>query len=433
MIIEPFEKVMFAEHMAGAQEVVILLPKKNYKTTALAAIALWHISEVEDAECVIGASSRDQASILFNQACGLVRRSGLEQFSIKTGYREIRCGGGRLRVLAADAATADGVIPTLALVDELHRHPSGELYGVFRDGLEARGGQMITISTAGFNSASPLGILRAKAYALPSFTRRNYHNHAVSADRAFAFHEWCLTDTDDLSDMRLVKKVNPARHHTLASLRRRYESPSMTPARWARFACGIFPENEMPWIEMPAWEACKADIGGVAEGEEVFVSVRVGAGAGIALVAPRGDERVAVKVQIMEPPTEGRLPFKAVEFALRRVAEQYQVISIGYDPDQFRPSAEVLMELGLPMEEQPQRVTRLSVATSALYRLISAGLLSHDGDPALRAQVRAGKAKETTQGWHLEPTAETNGLIALAMASLEATKASGTTPEVIVL
>ena len=59
---------------------------------------------------------------------------------------------GRVRVLASDVDTADGVIPTLALVDELHRHKSADLYGVFRDGLGPRGGRMITISTAGDDS-----------------------------------------------------------------------------------------------------------------------------------------------------------------------------------------------------------------------------------------------------------------------------------------
>jgi membrane protease YdiL (CAAX protease family) len=40
------------------------------------------------------------------------------------------------------------VLPTLALVDELHRHKSGELYGVLADGCGPRNGQVITISTA---------------------------------------------------------------------------------------------------------------------------------------------------------------------------------------------------------------------------------------------------------------------------------------------
>jgi phage terminase large subunit-like protein len=61
---------------------------------------------------------------------------------------------GFLRVMASDVDTADGVIPTLAIVDELHRHKSTDLMGVFRDGLGPREGQMITITTAGDDSES---------------------------------------------------------------------------------------------------------------------------------------------------------------------------------------------------------------------------------------------------------------------------------------
>lgn len=97
---------------------------------------------------VIVAASRDQADILRRQAEQLVKRSGVSVgkfgwcigdtvFEVKSGYREIRLGDSRMRVLSADAATGDGTIPTLALVDELHRHRSLELYGVLADGLDA--------------------------------------------------------------------------------------------------------------------------------------------------------------------------------------------------------------------------------------------------------------------------------------------------------
>lgn len=102
----------------------------------------------------IVAASRDQADRLREQAEKIVKLSGVRRhgkrgamlsewtigdhvFEVKSGLREIRCDGSVMRVLAADANTADGVIPTTAMVDELHRHPDGDLYGVLRDGLRA--------------------------------------------------------------------------------------------------------------------------------------------------------------------------------------------------------------------------------------------------------------------------------------------------------
>jgi phage terminase large subunit-like protein len=106
---------------------------------------------------------------------------------------------------------------------------------------------------------------------------------------------------------------------------------------------------------------------------------------------------------------------------------------IGYDQGQFGRSAEMLEEAGLPMWESSQRPQRLVQATSSLWRVISAGLLQHDGDPELRAQVLAGQTKETTAGWQLEPNSQTTGLIAVAMAVHQATQVPPDEPEFIAL
>ncbi len=77
LVLFPEQKLMLADYFGGARETVILIPKKNGKTTLLAGLALYHLLTTHDAMCVIGASSRDQASILYEQATGLVERSGL--------------------------------------------------------------------------------------------------------------------------------------------------------------------------------------------------------------------------------------------------------------------------------------------------------------------------------------------------------------------
>src|SRR5690606_3717368 len=101
-----------------------------------------------EANVIVVAASREQANIVRVQAEQMVRRSGVPVgklgwrigdtiFEVKAGYRAIRRADARMRVLAAVAATAAAEIPTLALVDELHRHRSVGWYGVLADGLEA--------------------------------------------------------------------------------------------------------------------------------------------------------------------------------------------------------------------------------------------------------------------------------------------------------
>jgi phage terminase large subunit-like protein len=70
--------------------------------------------------------------------------------------------GGRIQVYAADDRTGDGVIPSLAILEELHRHPSLMLYRTWYGKLPKRGGQLISISTAG-SQASEYENLKADA------------------------------------------------------------------------------------------------------------------------------------------------------------------------------------------------------------------------------------------------------------------------------
>lgn len=108
----------------------MLIQKKNGKTTLLAALGIYHLLRQADAECLIAAASRDQATILFDQARGFVRRSPYleSKVAVKTGFREIpnREDAGRIRVLASDLDTADGVIPTLALTPNVEGAPRTE-------------------------------------------------------------------------------------------------------------------------------------------------------------------------------------------------------------------------------------------------------------------------------------------------------------------
>lgn len=269
LALHPFQWTMLADLFGGTRETLILIPKKNGKSTLLGALALFHLCTTPDAECVIAAASRDQAQIMLRQAQGFIRRSVGLQSRLQVKQREIvhRSLGGRVRVLASDVDTADGVIPTLALVDELHRHKSADLYGVFRDGLGPRQGRMVTISTAGADEDSPLGHLRARAHAMPGLTRDGAYR-TVRSD-GFAMHEWALDAGDDRDDLTLVKRANPAPWQTLAELEERHASPSMTAWQWARFACGVWGIGNERAFDIDAWDACRQDGAFIAPGRKV--------------------------------------------------------------------------------------------------------------------------------------------------------------------
>lgn len=436
--IHPFQAYLLGFYFAGVVELIILIPKKNGKTTLLSALALYHLLMIPRAEAVIGAASKEQAAILHRQATLLIETAGLERralphqygkragptryvgvFEVREGMHVIRFEQGRLRVMPHEARTGDGVIPTLALVDELHRHPTGELYQVWRNGLLA-GSQMITISTAGSDLDSPLGRLLTKAregYEVEQVRKRRTY---TSPSGAVVLVEWALDPWDDQDDMRKVLAANPAPWVTREVLQGRKDSPMETIGSWARLSCNLWVAgDDGPVVDGPTWDALRVDVGGLAEGDEVYVATRITqqGGCGIGIAAPKDDGRIAVRAEWYP------YDFPGLEFALRRIADRYDVrVIYGYAPQYGLGGVQVITDGGLPLEDQAQSPRVLMEATSTFMALVASGKLIHDGDPELRRQVMSALVKEAPTGSYFVPSKEVQGLIAVILAADQASQ-----------
>lgn len=442
MEVEPFQRRMLEDYFAGTQETLVIIGKKNGKTSTIAALALFHLLTTVDAECVIGAASRDQATILFRQAVGLIRRSESIRYRFDVKVREIRSAqdDGRILVLAADAATADGVIPSLAIVDELHRHRSGDLYGVFRDGLGPRNGRLITISTAGADTESPLGIIRARAHQLAEVHREGAaYRYARSNDGGFVMHEWALDASDDLTDISLVKQANPASWHTEKSLKARLDSPSTQPWQWARFACGVWVRGYDQWIPRHIWDECSWDcvaetvadeFGQIPHGSEIVIGLDGSynndctAVVGCTVASANAVPHVAVLGLWAKPPDENdewTVPVLEVEERIRETCREYKVREIAADPRGWARTLEVLDAERLPVVVFPQSPTRMIEATSRLFTAVNNGGVTHSGDADLARHVENATLKIGTQGGHIyKPTKHSELKIDLAVAAVMA-------------
>lgn len=411
MTLYPFERDMLAEYFAGAIETLIVIPKKNGKSTLLSALGLFHLIVIDDAECLIGAASRDQATILYDQAAGFVRRSpGLvDHVDVKRGYREMRTrvDSGRIRVLAADVDTADGVIPTLALVDELHRHKSAGLYGIFRDGLGPRCGQMVTISTAGEHELSPLGRIRTAALALPLQTRDGAHLKASSADGGYVLHEWALGDDDDLNDLEVVKTANPAPWQTIAALRSRKDSPSMLPWQWARFACGVWVGAEAWWLKGEQWNALAHPETTLADGDAICIGFDGSrTGDATALIACRLEDGLLEPLHVWECPpgeTDWNVPESQVDSVLADAMERYNVLRGYFDPPLWRSEIDTwAREFGDKAVRRYETNRQKFMGAVERFRTdVTAGNLSHTGTEVLTRHVLNAQTRETRGGYWL--------------------------------
>jgi phage terminase large subunit-like protein len=276
--IEAFQRRILSDFFDGCRETVVILGKKSGKSSLVGAVALFHVLTRSDAECVIVASSRDQAGIILKQVQGFIRRSEALRGRLKVVQREVRHEptGGRIRVLASDVDTLDGVIPSLALVDELARTKTEEAYGLLRDSLGPRNGQLVAISTAGDDLESPLGRLRTKAHSMPGFTRDDAYKHVRA--NGFAWHEWSLDEGQDFRDLELLKACNPAPWIDEAELRARRDSPSTQPWQLARFTAGLWVSgSEESAISHKEWEACADPDAAIPDGAEgVVIGIDLG-------------------------------------------------------------------------------------------------------------------------------------------------------------
>lgn len=306
---ERFQLDVVEEVLAGVPEVWLDVPEGNGKTTLMAGVALYHGDYTPSALVTMAAASRDQTGVLLGQAAGFVYRTpGLgARFVVQEGNRRIKClrTGGRIQVFAADDRTGDGVIPTLALLEELHRHPDLRLYRTWRGKLEKRGGQLIAISTAGepggeYENAKAAVLKRGKV------TRRGAHT--VARARDFVLHQHALAPGDDLHDLKLVKQANPFSGATIAGLRRKHNSPTMVEAHWARFVCGIPTRGDQAAITSAEWAALKKTA--IPAGADVWAGVDLGwkwdTTAIVPLWLPEPERRVIGKPEVIVPPRNGR-------------------------------------------------------------------------------------------------------------------------------
>jgi phage terminase large subunit-like protein len=145
------------------------MAKKNGKSFLVGGLPIYHLIAEEGIEAMPmaygAASARDQAAIVFRSAAHLVKANPYLGAKLKIiDSKKIilrRDGGpGQYIVLSADGDVQDGIEPSLAIIDELHRWKTKKaetLYQVLSKGTISRNEPLLVeITTAGEEHESPL-------------------------------------------------------------------------------------------------------------------------------------------------------------------------------------------------------------------------------------------------------------------------------------
>jgi len=336
---QDFQLEVVEDLFALNPEVWLVVPEGNGKTTLMAGIALYHGDYTQDAMVVIGASSRDQCEVLHNQAGGFVRRTpGLKRrFRVFDGYRRITClrTAGRIQVFAADDRTGDGVIPTLALLDELHRHRDLRLYRTWRGKLEKRNGQLAAISTGGEPDSEFEDIRERLKQGITKISANGCHVRAAGG--GMVLHDWAVPTDGDCEDMKQVVQANPLHSITVERLEAKRASPTMSFSHWRRFVCNQAVRGNDSAIQEPEWDEAKS-AEEIPEGEPVAVGIDFGwkwdTTALVPMYSPQPTERLLGPAEILVPPRDGTsLHPSEPQEAFDRINARNPVTMVVLDPN----------------------------------------------------------------------------------------------------
>lgn len=390
-VIQEFQRAMFAGYFAGVRETIVVIPKKNAKTSGVALLALHHmIYEVEEPDVIIAASSKEQAARVYNYCEGLILRNERLSQVVKAqgGYRAVffvdkKHRIGSIRVVPNDPNTVDGVSPTLSLIDEMHRAKSSEVLALLREGCAARDGQLVGISTAGEGEDTMLGQIRAAALKLPIRRYEGRHLVCINEDETFIYHEWAVTDDDDVDDMKVVKLANPLHIHTIDSLRRRRRSPTMALWQWRRFVCGLWGITEGGVLDPIELRRCYGGIG-LSPGEPCWVGLDIGwridSTAMVPFVydsaAPHGEQEIVGVPTIIPAPGRGNRSTKPKQIydALTAIHEVNPIEKVVFDPNAEgnHVASWVRDELDVDVVEHSQDPFPMALSAMALAERIRA-------------------------------------------------------------
>lgn len=393
-VVEPFFEAFLADYFAGIPELWLIVPEGNTKTTSMAGLTLYLLEHRRSPWIPWAASSRDQAEIGYRQAEGFVTRSPrLKSFlKCQDGYRRIKniATGGRLQIFAADDATGDGVIPTDALIDELHRHKDLRLYRTWHGKLEKRGGQLSTFSTAG-EPGSEFEIQRELIrQTVPVVERRPGYIHCRSA--GFAFHEYAVPEGGDVTNMNTVKLANPFSAITPASLARKFASPTMTIAYWRRFVGNLATRSRYAAIQEAEWYAATAeDL--IPVGTPIWLGLDVAwkwdTTAAVPLWWFDKEHRQLGLAKILTPPRDGSsLDPNEVEQALVAIHHRNPIHTVVMDMTKAEQlAAWIESELGATVIDRQQTHTQAAEDYERFMEALRSGWLMHSGDAELTRHV----------------------------------------------
>lgn len=268
MLLEPFQKTFIRDvydNPAGTRLGILSIARKNGKSALIAAIMLAHLVGPEarlNSQIVSGARSRKQASVVFNLAAKMVQLSSelrkivrivpsgktLHGLTMNTEYQ----------ALAAEAGTAHGLSPVLAIHDEMGQ-VRGE-FDAFIEAIETAQGAyddalQLVISTQAPNDADMLSI--------------RIDDAKRSGDPTIVCHVYAAPEDAELTDPKAWEAANPAlgSFRSLTEIENKAAEAARMPSVENSFR-NLYLNQRVsrftPFVSASVWRACAGEVDGSA-------------------------------------------------------------------------------------------------------------------------------------------------------------------------
>ncbi|PVA06177.1 terminase [Thalassorhabdomicrobium marinisediminis] len=442
------------------QNVFLLMPRGNRKTSLAAALALLHTigPEREPAgQVLFAAADRDQAGIGFREAANIVRMdkrlvAATRIYDAYNAPKQIvfNAESVTLKTLSSDGGAAHGLTPTFTLIDEIHIWKGRDLWEALRSGAAKVDDSLTVIATTAGRGAENLA---AEQY--------NYARRVASGEidnPAYLPILFQAEPEDDWQDEGVWHKANPGLPQGFPSLEglralaKEAEHRPTDKAAFLQFNLNVWQANSRdPLFDMAVYDrrTFETDLAEL-EAHPCYLGVDMSLSGDLTAVVAawrHEDGQITVHPWLFVPGDDlaGRadrdgLPYEqwrdeglihvidgpiidpaVIEDQIKDLCATYQVEEIAVDPHLARRLMQNLHDASLPVFEYRQTPLNMGVAAGDLERTVNGELIRHEEHAALRQHFDSVVAsRNATSGlirMHKgKKTDRIDGAIAAAMA-----------------
>lgn len=459
------------DNPAGTSRAYLSIARKNGKTAIIACLLLAHIvgpEAYQNSRIISGARSRKQAAEVFNYAAKMVWMSpklggngdpkrALARVipSSKTiiGYAK----NVEYQAISAEAATAHGGSPILAILDEV-----GQVKGPTDDFVEA-----IETSQGAYEGLALLVAISTQAATDNDLFSRWIDDAETSKDPRIVSHVYSAPAECDLQDEKAWRAANPALgiFKSVSDVRdfaaRAARQPTVESSfRWLHLNQRI--DASAPFVTPAVWKACDGPVDDF-DGQPVFGGLdlsEVSDLTALVLMAPKETERGTVwhvkptfwlpgdglrdkakadrvpydvwhSQKLLEAPLGPTVDYEFVAHHLREQFETLDIRKVAFDRYNWRHLKPWLLKAGFTEEQLEgdkavfeqfgQGYASMSPALRDLESLILNKKIAHGGHPVLTMCMMNATVKSDPSGNRKldkqKSRGRIDGAVALAMAA----------------